>query len=250
MSSSDLSPHPLLHWTSTCLLTSAFYTHQPFPLWLINPFKPASVSAFGFWPDSEDKSQRSNKIFGNCSLKSKVSKLNFIVCVDCQMDKWHYIPRWSLGNSYTVGYFFNIIISTTYLVITRDWQSSPAVAAVTMSPVPLWLCHPAVIGWRGHQNHVEVIFIKTSFHLPGLLWSCSITVGKEWEDFFSLTGGSLCGGDSQSLSALYLSVYCASILPASNSPCRSETINVSVAQSNIYCVKHPLIPFMPSASPS
>lgn len=127
--------------------------------------------------------------------------------------------------------------------------SSPAVAAVTVSSVLLWLCNPAVLGWKGHQNHVEVIFIKTCFHLPGLLRSCSIIVGKEGEDFSSLAGGSL-RGNNRSPSALCLSFDCASILPPSNSPCRSETINVSVTQSNIYCVKHHFIPFMPSASPS
>lgn len=37
------------------------------------------------------------------------------------------------------------------------------------------LCNCAVVGWGGHQNHVEVIFIKTCFHLPGpliLLYNC------------------------------------------------------------------------------
>ncbi|CAB1430007.1 unnamed protein product [Pleuronectes platessa] len=68
-------------------------------------------------------------------------------------------------------------------------------------------------------------------------------------DFSSLTGGSL-GGNRRSLSALYLSVHCASILPPSDSPCRLETINVSVAQRNVYCVNPGLTRFMHSASPS
>ncbi|KAF0044744.1 hypothetical protein F2P81_003902 [Scophthalmus maximus] len=45
-------------------------------------------------------------------------------------------------------------------------------------------------------------------------------------------------------------VHCASILPTSDSPCRLETINVSLVQSTVYCVKHGLPRFMPSASPS
>lgn len=56
--------------------------------------------------------------------------------------------------------------------------------------------------------------------------------------FSSLAGGSLYlfifffgGGYSHSLSGLYPSVYCAFILPPSNLPCCSETINMSVYHS-------------------
>lgn len=61
---------------------------------------------------------------------------------------------------------------------------------------------------------MEVIFIRTSFHLPGPLSFCSKIVEKEWEGFFFLTGGSLCEG-SQPVPVGSVSVSLLSVHPAS-----------------------------------
>lgn len=144
------------------LLTPTANIHQAPSRWITNPSKPAS--AFWSWPgsiaNSQKRKEKKKKLWvlfpEGQSIQTKFH-FNF-----CQMDKWFH-QRWSLHYGYTVGILterqlprFNgshptwrhdyiwCVISTTFWVITRVCQSSPAVAAVTMSPALLCPCHPAV----------------------------------------------------------------------------------------------------------
>lgn len=85
----------------------------------------------------------------------------------------------------------------------------------------------------GVSQPVEVIFIKTSFHLPGAsLRRSSVAVGEEG------CGGScfppLPEGSRRSCVCRWICHFFTA--PASSSPCRSEIINVSVVGSSLYCV--------------